>query len=64
MRKFYRLDAGNFVRILDKKQGMQAGCPEDITFGNGWIEKLELSKAANVYKNSYKECLNSLLKAI
>ena len=33
------LDAGNFVRTLEKRQGMQTGCPEEIAFNNGWIDK-------------------------
>lgn len=31
------LDAGNFVRTLQQRQGLQVGCPEEIAFKNGWI---------------------------
>ena len=36
------LDAGNFVRTLEERQGMQTGCPEEIAFNNGWIDKTAL----------------------
>src|SRR3990167_7664641 len=31
------LDAGNFVRTLVTRQGMQVSCPEEIAFHQGWI---------------------------
>ena len=31
------LDAGNFVRTLEERQGLQAGCPEEIAFDLGRI---------------------------
>ncbi|MEO1112525.1 MAG: glucose-1-phosphate thymidylyltransferase RfbA, partial [Pseudomonadota bacterium] len=36
------LDAGNFVRTLSVRQGMQSGCPEEISFANGWIDREKL----------------------
>ena len=32
------LDAGNFVRTLEQRQGLQTGCPEEIAFAQGWID--------------------------
>jgi glucose-1-phosphate thymidylyltransferase len=31
------LDAGNFVRTLQDRQGLQMGCPEEIAFQHGWL---------------------------
>ncbi|MGB0914287.1 MAG: glucose-1-phosphate thymidylyltransferase RfbA, partial [Phaeobacter italicus] len=31
------LDAGNFVRTLQERQGLQTGCPEEIAYDQGWI---------------------------
>ncbi len=38
------LDAGNFVRTLSVRQGMQTGCPEEVAALNGWID-LEMLEA-------------------
>ncbi len=57
------LDAGNFVRTLEERQGMQTGCPEEIAFNNGWIDKTALREFADTYaKNDYGKYLNGLCK--
>ncbi|MCA8835116.1 MAG: glucose-1-phosphate thymidylyltransferase RfbA, partial [Proteobacteria bacterium] len=57
------LDAGNFVRTLEERQGMQTGCPEEIAFNNGWIDKTALRKFADTYaKNDYGKYLRGLCK--
>ncbi len=48
------LDAGNFVRTLEERQGLQSGCPEEIAFERGWISRAQLLEQASVYrKNAY-----------
>ena len=48
------LDAGNFVRTLTARQGLQSGSPEEIAFEHGWITKDELLAAAKpLGKNAY-----------
>lgn len=57
------LDAGNFVRTLEKRQGLQIGCPEGIAYENGWLSKEELTVLAAKYsKNAYGAYLKSLLQ--
>ena len=57
------LDAGNFVRTLQSRQGMQTGCPEEIAFLKGWISRDELQKLASHYaKNAYGSYLEGLLE--
>ena len=57
------LDAGNFVRTLSSRQGLQVGCPEEIAFSKGWISRDELAAQAKKYaKNTYGEYLAGLLK--
>ena len=52
------LDAGNFVRTLEKRQGLQTGCPEEIAFDKGWIGRDELRELAKLYsKNEYGKYL-------
>ncbi|MFT7310362.1 MAG: glucose-1-phosphate thymidylyltransferase [Paracoccaceae bacterium] len=48
------LDAGNFVRTLQDRQGLQTGCPEEIAFEAGWIDAAQLrARAALFKKNDY-----------
>ncbi|MCL4142955.1 UNVERIFIED_CONTAM: hypothetical protein GTU68_047538 [Idotea baltica] len=57
------LDAGNFVRTLEERQGLQAGCPEEIAFEQGWISDAELAARAEMFaKNTYGAYLAGLLK--
>ncbi|WP_312525099.1 glucose-1-phosphate thymidylyltransferase RfbA [Paracoccus sp. (in: a-proteobacteria)] len=56
------LDAGNFVRTLEQRQGLQTGCPEEIAFNNGWIDADALRALAQKYaKNEYGAYLAKLL---
>ncbi len=58
------LDAGNFVRTLEERQGMQTGCPEEIAFARGWIGPEALAEAARRYgKTRYGANLAALLAA-
>ncbi|MGB0506279.1 MAG: glucose-1-phosphate thymidylyltransferase RfbA [Pikeienuella sp.] len=40
------LEAGEFVRTMEKRQGLKIGCPEEIAFENGWISKDALIELA------------------
>ena len=56
------LDAGNFVRTLQQRQGLQTGSPDEIAFQNGWIDGEALDQRANRFaKNSYGRYLRSLV---
>jgi len=58
------LDAGNFVRTIEERQGMQTGCPEEIAFAQGWIGPEALAEAARRYgKTRYGANLATLLAA-
>jgi glucose-1-phosphate thymidylyltransferase len=58
------LDAGNFVRTLEERQGLQTGCPEEIAFAQGWIGAETLAEAARRYgKSRYGANLAALLAA-
>lgn len=55
------LDAGNFVRTLEKRQGQQTGSPDEIAFELGWITSAQLATSANRYrKNDYGRYLKNL----
>jgi glucose-1-phosphate thymidylyltransferase len=56
------LDAGNFVRTLEKRQGLQTGCLDEIAFDKGWITRDALAERAEMFKkNSYGTYLATLL---
>ena len=56
------LDAGNFVRTLQSRQGMQTGCPEEIAYQQGWIDAPALEALADRYaKTDYGVYLRGLL---
>ena len=46
------LDAGNFVQLLEKRQGIKMSVLEEIAYINGWISKEKLITLANRYGNS------------
>ena len=58
------LDAGNFVRTLQDRQGLQTGCPEEIAFRQGWIDAAALSRLARRFaKTAYGRYLMDLASA-
>ena len=57
------LDAGNFVRTLEQRQGMQTGSPEEIAYQNGWITAQDLATRAKLFaKTDYGKYLERLIK--
>ena len=42
------LDAGNFVRTLTERQGLQVGCPDEIAYRIGWIDRAGLVPGTSV----------------
>ena len=56
------LDAGNYVRILEKRQGIKVACLEELGWTQGWISNKELINLARDPKRvGIKEYLDSLL---
>ncbi|WP_420887446.1 glucose-1-phosphate thymidylyltransferase RfbA [Candidatus Phycosocius bacilliformis] len=39
-------EAGSFVSILEHRQGLKIGCPEEVAFKNGWISRQDLEALA------------------
>ena len=55
------LDAGNFVRTLQKRQGLQIGSPDIVAFENGWLSRSELELRSEKFsKNAYGDYLKSI----
>ncbi|MBC7477628.1 MAG: glucose-1-phosphate thymidylyltransferase RfbA [Pseudorhodobacter sp.] len=56
------LDAGNFVRTLQARQGLQVGSPDEIAFHAGWIDRAALQARAEIFrKNDYGLYLATIL---
>ena len=56
------LDAGNFVRTLTERQGLQVGCPDEIAYRIGWIDRAGLAERADTFKkNDYGKYLLAIL---
>ena len=57
------LDAGNFVRTLTERQGLQVGSPDEVAYKLGWIDGSELQETANKFgKNKYGDYLKALTR--
>lgn len=57
------LEAASFIATLQKRQGLQVACPEEIAFHQDWINAEQLAKLADpLKKNGYGQYLLSLLK--
>jgi glucose-1-phosphate thymidylyltransferase len=57
------LEAASFIATLQKRQGLQVACPEEIAYRQGWIDATALeSLAAPLAMNGYGRYLLSILK--
>ena len=46
------VDAADFVRMVEKRQGVKISAPEEIAYRYGWIDKDSLLESADKYGNS------------
>ena len=57
------LEAASFIATLQKRQGLQVACPEEIAFAQKWIDAAQIQKlAAPLSKNGYGQYLLNLLR--
>ena len=55
------LETASFVQTIEKRQGMQICCPEEIAFENGWITAKELEMLSEkLIKTEYGQFLKAL----
>lgn len=57
------MQAGQFVQVIEERQGLKIGCIEEIAFLNGFISKEQLKKLAEpLLKSGYGTYLMRLIK--
>ncbi|WP_337244480.1 glucose-1-phosphate thymidylyltransferase RfbA [Luteimonas sp. gir] len=55
-------EASNFIQTIQDRQGLQVCCPEEIAFGQGWIDAEQLLALAKpLSKNGYGQYLQTLV---
>lgn len=57
------MQAGQFVQVIEERQGLKIGCIEEVAYRNGFITKEELKKIADpLVKSGYGNYLLNLIK--
>ena len=46
------LDAGNYVRTVEQRQGLKIGCPEEVAWRMGYLDDAELAERAQMLRKS------------
>lgn len=55
------IETAQFVQTIQKRQGMQICCPDEIAYENGWIRREQLKKLAEPFlKTNYGKFLNDI----
>ena len=56
------LDAANFIRVLEDRQGLKIGCPEEIAYRQNLIDGNQLRELARKLNNGYGRYLLGILE--
>jgi glucose-1-phosphate thymidylyltransferase len=55
-------EAGQFIEVIEKRQGLKIGCIEEIAYRNRWINDEQMHKLGDLYmKSGYGEYLKRLI---
>ena len=56
-------DAGEYVRVMEDRQGLKLACLEEISWRNGWIDDDDLQALAGpLLKSGYGQYLAGLVE--
>ncbi len=59
------IEAGEFIEVIEKRQGLKIGCIEEIAYRNNWINDEQMEKLAKLYmKSGYGMYLQKLIGKI
>ncbi len=57
------IEAGEFIEVIEKRQGLKIGCIEEIAWRNGWIDDAQMEALGHKYvKSGYGMYLHDLLR--
>ena len=57
------LEAGQFIEVIEKRQGLKVACPEEVAWRQKWIDNAQLARLAEpLAKGSYGQYLAGLLR--
>ena len=49
--------AGQFVQVIEERQGLKIACLEELGYRNGWITREKLIEVASLSKTPYEDYL-------
>ena len=56
------LEAGQFIEVIEKRQGLKVACPEEVAWRQKWIDDAQLARLAEpLAKSQYGQYLRNLL---
>ena len=59
------MQAGQFIQVIEERQGLKIGCIEEVAFNAGFINKAQLEQLGHKYiKSGYGQYLLNLLEQI
>ena len=56
------LEASNFISLVHNRQNTIVACPEEIAYGNKWINKSDVKRIAKLMQSSYGQYLRSFIR--
>ena len=57
------LEAGQFIEVIEKRQGLKVACPEEVAWRQKWISDAQLATLAEpLAKSQYGQYLQNLLR--
>ena len=57
------LQAAEFIRVVEERQGLKVGCPEEVAWRMGYVDAERLERLAEPLRNSgYGEYLLEILR--
>lgn len=59
------IEAGEFIEVIEKRQGLKIGCIEEVAYRQGWIDDAQMTALAKKYaKSGYGDYLARLIGKI
>lgn len=56
------INASNFIKTIEERQGLKIGCIEEIAYLNNYIDEEQVLKISKNYKNEYGNYLKSIIE--